>query len=75
MTELLERAFKEAQKLSNDLQDELAQQLLEDIENELKWQASLANSDLDLSVLEEMARKALIEDREGKTENKGFGEE
>jgi hypothetical protein len=75
MTELLERAFKEAQKLSNDLQDELAQQLLEDIENELKWQKSLSNSDLDLSVLEEMARKALIEDREGKTENKGFGEE
>jgi hypothetical protein len=37
MTELLEQAFKEAQKLSNALQDELAQQLLEDIENELKW--------------------------------------
>ena len=32
MTELLEQAFKKAQKLSNDLQDELAQQLLEDIE-------------------------------------------
>jgi hypothetical protein len=75
MTELLEQPFKKAQKLSNDLQDELAQQLLEDIENELKWQKSLSNSDLDLSVLEEMARKALIEDREGKTENKGFGEE
>ena len=75
MTELLEQAFKEAQKLSNDLQDELAQQLLEDIENELKWQESLSNSDVDLNVLEEMARRALIEDREGKTEKKGFGEE
>jgi hypothetical protein len=45
MTELLEQAFKEAQKLSNDLQDELARQLLEDIENELKWQKSLSNSE------------------------------
>ncbi len=75
MTELLEQAFKKAQKLTNTLQDELAQQLLEDIENELKWQESLSSSDVDLDVLEEMAQKALIEDREGKTEEKGFGEE
>ncbi|MGL4879781.1 MAG: hypothetical protein ACRC8K_01785, partial [Waterburya sp.] len=66
---------KEAQKLSNYLQDELAQQLLEDIENELKWQESLSNSDVELGILEEMAQRALIEDREGKTEEKGFGEE
>ena len=75
MTELLEQAFKKAQKLSNDLQDELAQQLLEDIENELKWQESLSSPDIKLDVLEEMAQMALIEDREGKTEEKGFGEE
>ena len=75
MTELLEQAFKKAQKLSNDLQDELAQQLLEDIENELKWQESLSDPDVNLDVLEEMAQRALIEDREGKTEEKGFGEE
>ena len=75
MTELLEQAFKKAQKLSNDLQDELGQQLLEDIENELKWQESLSNSDADLDIIEEMAQRALIEDREGKTEEKGFGEE
>ncbi|MGB5592961.1 MAG: hypothetical protein WBM32_24345 [Crocosphaera sp.] len=75
MTELLEQAFKEAQKLSDSLQNELAQQLLEDIENELKWQESLSNSDVELGILEEMAQRALIEDREGKTEDKGFGEE
>ena len=75
MTELLEQAFKEAQKLSDYLQNELAQQLLEDIENELKWQKSLSNSGEDLGILEEMAQMALIEDREGKTEEKGFGEE
>jgi hypothetical protein len=75
MTELLEQAFKKAQKLSDYLQDELAQQLLEDIENELKWQKNLSNSDVDLDVLQEMAQMALIEDRKGKTEEKGFGEE
>lgn len=75
MTELLEQAFKKAQKLSDYLQDELAQQLLEDIENELKWQKSLSNSDVELGVLEKMAQRALIEDRERKTEEKGFGEE
>ena len=74
MTKLLEEAFKKAQKLSNTLQDEIAQQLLEDIENELKWQESLSDSDVDLDILEEMAQRALIEDREGKTEEKGFGE-
>ena len=75
MTELLEQAFKKAQKLSNHLQDELAQQLLEDIENELKWHESLSDPDVDLDAIEEMAQLALIEDREGKTEEKGFGEE
>ena len=75
MTELLEKAFKEAQKLSNHLQDKLAQQLLEDVENELKWQESLSDSDVNLDAIEEMAQMALIEDREGKTEEKGFGEE
>ncbi|WP_207184696.1 MULTISPECIES: hypothetical protein [Planktothrix] len=74
MTHLLEKAFQEAQKLSNYLQDELAQQLLEDIENELKWQESLSNPDMDLGIFQEMAQLALLEDEEGKTEDKGFGE-
>ena len=38
MTKLLQKAFQEAQKLYENLQDEIAQQLLADIENELKWQ-------------------------------------
>ena len=75
MTQLLEKAFQEAQKLSNYLQDELAQQLLEDIENELKWQESLSNPDIDLGILQEMAQLALLEDEEGKTEDKGYCEE
>ena len=73
MTKLLEKAFQEAQKLSDNLQNEIAQQLLIDIENELKWQATLADTDINLDVLSKMAQAALIEDQEGKTEAKGFG--
>ncbi len=74
MSTLLEHAFKEAQKLPNDLQDELAQQLLNDIENELKWQATLANNDLDMGGFEAMAQVALSADEAGETEDGGFGE-
>jgi hypothetical protein len=75
MTKLLETAFNEAQKLSDYLQDELAQQLLEDIQNELGWQKTLSREDIDISILQKMAQSALIEDREGHTEARGFGEE
>lgn len=75
MTKLLEKAFNEAQKLSVHLQDEIAPQLLEDIHNELKWQETLANPNIDLAIFQEMAQAALIEDEKGKTEEKGFGEE
>jgi hypothetical protein len=75
MTKLLETAFSEAQKLSDYLQDELAQQLLEDIQNELCWRETLSREDIDISVLQKMAQSALTADREGKTEEKGFGEE
>ena len=75
MTQLLEKAFKEAQKLSNDLQDEIAHQLLEDIQSELEWLKTLSNPDIELDILQEMAQAALIEDQEGKTEEKGFCDE
>jgi phage gp36-like protein len=75
MTTLLDQAFKEARKLPKELQDEVAQQLLEDIKNELQWLVTLSSSDINISVLEEMARIALMEDEEGKTEEKGFGED
>ena len=75
MTKLLEKAFKAAQKLSVHLQDEIAHQLLEDIHNELKWQETLANPNIDLGIFQEMAQAALIEDEKGETEEKGFGEE
>lgn len=75
MTTLLEKALVEIQKLPDYLQDELAQQLLTDIESELKWQESLSKPNIDLGILLEMAQEALVEEEEGRTENKGFGEE
>ena len=75
MTKLLEQAFNEAQKLSVQMQDEIAHQLLEDIHNELKWQETLANPNIDLGIFQEMAQAALIEDEKGETEEQGFGEE
>ena len=38
MNNLLTEAFNKAQNLPDDLQSELAKQLIADIENELKWQ-------------------------------------
>jgi len=37
-TNLLTEAFRKAQDLSDYLQNELAEQLIEDVENEIKWQ-------------------------------------
>ena len=75
MTKLLQKAFQEAQKLSDNLQNEIAQQLLADIENELKWQETLADPDTNFDIIRQMAQEALEEDQEGKTEEKGFGDE
>ena len=57
MTSLLAEAFDKAQNLPIHLQDELAQQLIEDIESELQWQQTLSQPISPL--LEELARKAL----------------
>ncbi|MEB3226804.1 MAG: hypothetical protein VKJ27_00335 [Synechocystis sp.] len=76
MTELLEKAFHQAQQLSDTLQDEIAQQLLFDMENELKWQEALVNvTDTEFDILKQMADAALIEDHENNTEQKGFRED
>ena len=75
MTTLLDQAFQAAQKLPIDLQDELAQQLLDDIQNELRWQETLSVSDVESNILTNMALVALAEDDAGETEDKGFGED
>jgi hypothetical protein len=72
MTSLLAEAFDKAQNLPIHLQDELAQQLIEDIESELQWQQTLSQPISPL--LEELARKALQDSLEGKTQQIGFDE-
>ena len=64
MTNLLAEAFNKAQNLPEFIQDELAQQLIEDIENELKWQETLSKLN---SLFEKLAQKALKDSQEGKT--------
>ena len=59
MTTLLEQAFREAQKLPSELQDEIGQQLLDDIGNELKWQTTFSDSDTDMGSFAAMAQAAL----------------
>lgn len=74
MTTLLEQAFREAQKLPGELQDEIAQQLLNDIENELKWQETFSDAQTNMGGFEAMAQAVLAEDDAGETAAKGFGE-
>ena len=75
MKNLLKLALKKAEKLPIELQNEIAQQLLEDIENEIKWIDTLSNPDIDIDIIQEMAEEALKEDEEGKTFDLGFGED
>jgi hypothetical protein len=71
MTNLLSQAFEKASSLSADLQDQLAQELLEEIEGESRWNETLENSQ---DKLEKMAEKAAREYREGRTKEMGFDE-
>lgn len=64
MTELLEKAFEEASKLSKDEQDALAQWLLQEFQAERRWEELLSNSAEELASL---ADEALREDEEEQT--------
>ncbi len=71
MTELLVKAFQEASKLSHEMQDELAQRLLDDLLGESKWDSTLARSQ---DQLDKLADKALAEFRAGRTVEMGIDE-
>ena len=66
MTELLERAFAEASKLPQEVQDMLAKMLLADLAAEEKWDETFAKSQDKLALL---ADEALTEYQNGKTKN------
>lgn len=66
MTELLEKAFNEAAKLSPDEQDELASLLLAELESERRWTASFDSSQ---DALARLAQEAVEQDERGETQD------
>lgn len=71
MTPLLEKAIEEVRKLSQADQDAIAAIILEEIEDEQKWETAFANS---LDELEKLSQKAIADVRAGKGHRIGFDE-
>ena len=69
MTAAMEKAFAKASRLPETVQDQLAEQVLDDIAGELKWEKTLDQSQ---ELLEAMADKARKARRQRKTVKKGF---
>jgi hypothetical protein len=65
MTELLERAIAKVKMLSEYEQDTFATLILEEIEDEARWQKAFANSQ---DALARLAAAAMVEDQAGKTQ-------
>lgn len=64
MTELLEQAIEKVKALPECEQDSLAALILEELEDEARWQSKFANSQ---DLLARLAAEAMTEDRAGKT--------
>lgn len=71
MTSLLKQAFKKALKLPDTVQDELALELLGDIEDELRWDETFEKTRDELGKL---ADKALEDFKAGRVKKLGFDE-
>lgn len=71
MTALLSQAFNKAAELPETVQEEIAQQLLEDIEAELKWDQTFARTQDQLAKL---ADNALQEIKAKRLQKIGFDE-
>ena len=65
MTERLEQAIARLQTLPADKQDEIATLILEELEEEQRWDESFARSP---DVLAKLAAQAMAEYRAGKTQ-------
>ena len=68
MTKLLKQAFAKASELPSNLQDELARELLDELDAEKKWDQTLLGSQ---DMLEKLAQKALEQHDNGKTKQMG----
>ena len=64
MTKLLEKAFEDASRLSEEDQDALAEMLLSELASEERWTDAFAKSQDKLAIL---AKEALAEYKQGKT--------
>ena len=71
MTTLLSKAFEKASVLPETLQDEIARELLEEIEGERQWDKTLSKSAEKIDLL---AQQALKEYKAGKTAAAGIDE-
>lgn len=71
MTALLTEAFQKASILPKETQDQLAQEMITEIEWENRWKKSLSESGGKLDLL---AENALHEYMSGKTQEMGFDE-
>ena len=65
MTKLLEKAVAELTKLPADQQDSMAQWILDELEDEARWDKAFAGS---LPQLEQLSKKALEDHQAGLTE-------
>jgi hypothetical protein len=71
MTNRLARAFEKASTLPEVLQDQLADEFLEEIEWERRWDETLAKSN---DKIDQLADRAEKDFRDGKTLEMGFDE-
>ena len=65
MTELLERAVAQVKQLPANEQDVIAAIILEELEDEARWQEKFARSQ---DALAKLAAEAMAEDQAGKTQ-------
>jgi hypothetical protein len=65
MTELLEKAIERMKKLEASEQDAIAAQILEELEDEEKWDTAFVQSQ---DILAKLAAQAMEEDQAGNTE-------
>ncbi|CAN5228043.1 hypothetical protein BH20GEM2_BH20GEM2_06150 [soil metagenome] len=67
MTQLLEKAFKEASRLPNEGQDEFARFILAELNSERRWAELFARPESE-NLLERFADEALAAHRAGRTQ-------
>ncbi|ANV86297.1 MULTISPECIES: hypothetical protein [unclassified Picosynechococcus] len=71
MTELLEQAIKHLQSLDTEKQDAIATLIMEELEDEAKWDTAFAQSQ---ELLADLAAEAIAEYKAGQTQALKFEE-